>query len=105
MRTIDRHTGVAIDLPDELPAGWTIVDHGEGFEVLRKSSPTTTVEINFTVGSSGEENGDGPADVGVWFFLIIDGGRHIPVGACEGWDTGLSDLFTYTDRTIFGEVR
>ncbi|MEX5711871.1 hypothetical protein AB1484_27150 [Parafrankia sp. FMc6] len=32
----------------DLPAGWIVVD--QGFEVLRKTSPTTTVEINFTVG-------------------------------------------------------
>ncbi len=109
MRTTGRHTGVAIALPDELPAGWTVVDHGEGFEVLRKTSPTTTVEINFTVGPSGEENGgkddDGPADIGVWFYLITDGGRHIPDHRSEGWDTDLSDLLTYADRTIFGEAR
>lgn len=44
MRTVDLHIGVAIDLP----AGWIVVD--QGFEVLRKTSSTTTVEINFTVG-------------------------------------------------------
>ncbi|ONH25200.1 hypothetical protein [Pseudofrankia asymbiotica] len=108
MRTVDRHTGVAIDLPDQLPAGWTVVDHGEGFEVLRKTSPTTTVEINFTVGSSGEENDDeddGPADIGVWFYLITDGGRNLPDSRSEGWDTDLPGLLTYADQAIFGEVR
>ncbi|KPM52714.1 hypothetical protein E0F15_17830 [Frankia sp. B2] len=108
MRTVDRHTGIAIDLPDRFPTGWTVVDHGEGFEVLRKTSPTVTVEINFTVGSGGEET-DGedhdPADIGIWFFLITDGGRRIPEARSEGWDTDLSDLLTYTERMIFGEVR
>jgi len=109
MRTVDRHTGVAIDLPDPLPPGWAVVDHGEGFEVLRKISPTITVEINFTVGASGEEiddeDDDCPADIGVWFYLITDGGRNIPDARSEGWDTDLADLLTYTERTIFGAVR
>lgn len=109
MRTVDRHTSVAIDLPDELPTGWTVIDHGQGFEVLRKASPSITVEINFAVGSSGEENGDEdkdvPADIGVWFYLIADGGRRISDGDFEDWNTDLSDLLPYADRTIFGEVR
>jgi hypothetical protein len=39
MRTVDRHTGVTIDLPDERPAGWTVVDHRQGFEVPPQDQP------------------------------------------------------------------
>jgi hypothetical protein len=100
MRAHDASSEVEIELPDELPAGWTMHGTPAAFASLAKTVGDTTIEVIYSIGDTDTRQLD------VWSYDTLRGGDDLPPGVvAEGWSDNLGDLLTYIDAQIFGEFR